>query len=108
MNKIFRFQAYTRDERYLAIESIEKVIHDFRGFIVDHHMYSDMQISMYVEMKECRILNFYHRLRKVVKLSRLDLNQFDPHSRETCRVYINVNFVKATGNLQLSIPDVPG
>lgn len=67
-----------------------------------------MQMSMYVEMKEYLLLNFYHKLKKEMLLTGFDLENYDPHSKKTCRVYLNVTFIKAKGKLKIQIPKVTG
>lgn len=108
MKKLYRFEVYSSDDRYLTLDTIQNMVRHFRGFLMNYQMYSDLQISLYIEMKECRLLNFYHQLKKKVKVSKFDLEHFDPHSRATCRVDIVVYFVKATGKLKVNIPEVPG
>ena len=108
MKKKFRLQAYTSDNRHLTIDQIQKLINRYDGFLMNHRMYSDLQMSMYVEMKEYRLLNFYHNLCKQFRISGFDIKNFDPHSRKTCRIYLNVYFIKGVGKLKVRVPRVPG
>jgi hypothetical protein len=108
MKKKFRLQAISFDDRYLTIDRIEQCIDQFKGFLMNHKMYSDLQLSLYLEMKEYRLLNFYHHLNKVIRMSPFEMSNFDAHSNKTCRVYLIVFFAKGVGKLKTKIPRVPG
>jgi len=108
MKKKFRIQAFSSDPRHSSIEIIQKLIDNSKGYLMNYKMFSDMQMTLYFEIKEYLLLNFYHRLRKHMLVTGFDLDNYDPHSKQTCRVYLNVSFVKAKGKLRLKIPKVPG
>ena len=108
MKKKFRLQAYTSEDRHFTIDKIQKMIANYRGFLVNYKMFSDLQMNMYIEMKEYRLLNFYHKLRRRMQLDELDLDNYDPHSRKTCRVFLNVTFLQGSGRMKVKIPKVPG
>jgi len=106
--KKFRLKAFASEDRHNIIESVQDIVNDSKCFLISYKMFSDLQMSMYIEMKEHRLLNFYHRLSKKIKLSVFDLNDYDVHSKKTCRVYLNVSFVKGVGNLKVNVPKIPG
>lgn len=104
MKSIF-WTAYSNNERIAAIIEIERVISSF-GFITDFKQFSDISISLKIEIEECKIFELFKTLENIIAIDKCD-EQFSTSNRERI-IYINITFTKATGNLIIEIPAVPG
>jgi hypothetical protein len=104
MNNIF-WTGYCNNERIIAINEIEKIINS-HGFIIDFKQFSDISLSIKIEMEELNIDKLYAALK-----SYMSLNNFEPlnssSNRERC-VFLNITFNKGTGDLRIEVPAVPG
>jgi hypothetical protein len=102
--KIF-WNAISHEDRHVAIYNIEKTILKY-GFIVDHHMFSDVEMSFTIEIKGNKIKKLYYKLRRHIRI-------FDPiyqasYDEQDCMLYLHLCFSKSKGKLKIDIPSVPG
>jgi hypothetical protein len=94
-----------KDERTHAIQEIEKIANRF-GFITDFHMFSDVEISIKIEVEELHIDELYKALGDYLSLNEYKGNQSE--SRNERVIFLNTTFLKSTGNLKIEVPSVPG
>jgi len=104
MNSIF-WTAYSNNERIAAIIEIEKVIGSF-GFITDFKQFSDISISVKIEIEECKILELFKNLEHIIDIDKIE-QQFSISNRERV-IFLNITFTHATGDLRIETPAVPG
>ncbi len=104
MKNIF-WTAYTNEERHLAIRTIQQIV-DKYGDIVDFKQFSDIALTMLIEIQECEINELYQTLSKCIGMESFDLLESKRGIER--KLYLNINFSKATGNLKVEIPAVPG
>jgi hypothetical protein len=69
-------------------------------------MYSDVAISMVIEMEDCHLEAMYHALAEVLDMDDSDLSC--PAQRSGCWVYLQIFFPHGTGDLQIEVPAIPG
>lgn len=103
--KIIFWTGYSNDERITAISDIKKVVNGY-GDITDFKLFSDISISVKIELKELDIDKLYDRLKKC-----LGLNNFDKlNSSSTIErvIFLNVTFIKGTGDKRIEVPAVAG
>ena len=103
--KLIFWTAYSNKERISAIIEIERVINNY-GFITDFKQFSDISISVKIEIEECKIFELFKKLECIIDLDKSE-EPFSDSNRERV-IYLNVTFTKATGNLTIETPAVTG
>jgi hypothetical protein len=76
------WEASTSQERIPAIEEIKKTIIRTEGYIINFNMFSDLALSLSIEIEECHIPNLHHELQKIITLSDLDSTELNPQSKK--------------------------
>ena len=104
MENIF-WTGFSADERHSAINKIQSVVSKY-GDIVDVHLFSDISLSMTIEIEEHVIDKLYDELSKIIGVQKPEyLNSISKKERT---IYLNITFVKGTGSLKIEVPSVPG
>ena len=104
MNNIF-WTAYSNDERHTVINKIKNVVSNY-GDIVDFKFFSDLSITMVIEIKELIVDKLYDELRDNIDIDKFKyLNSTFQKERI---IFFNITFNKGTGNLKIEVPSVPG
>lgn len=104
MQNIF-WTAYSDQERHAAINQIQSLVAQF-GDLVDIRLFSDISITMTIEIAECKIDNLHHALANRLKIDAFAL--LDSSSTKERTIYLNISFLHATGDLKQEVPAVPG
>jgi hypothetical protein len=104
MKQLF-WTAYSNDERHFAITSIKDIVNQF-GDMVDYKFFSDISINMTIEIEEYKINAMHMALSKIVSIDGYE--PIDSHAKTERMIFMNVTFTKATGNLKIEVPEVPG
>ena len=108
MIKKLYWEAYSSRERMLAIEEIKHSLLRNDGYIINFNMFSDLALSLSIEIEEKHIIALYTSLQKVVSISDLDTNIFESDSNQEWMIFMNISFSKGTGNMQHEKPMVDG
>jgi len=108
MIKKWNWKLYCLHDRHIAIDKIQDLLYSFDGYIIQHKMFSDLQMSLMIEIKEKKLVSFYDALKDRFKMNDLDRNGVNSNSEKNVLVFINVAFVSGKGKLENTIPDVPG
>jgi len=104
MKSIF-WTGYCKTERIIAISEIEKTISIY-GFITDFKRFSDISLSVTIELEEKKIDTLYDALKKFLVLNEFERLNSDSLSERI--VFLNITFIMGTGNLRIEVPAVPG
>lgn len=104
MKNIF-WTGYSSEERHSAINKVQCVVSKY-GAIVDIHLFSDISISMTIEIEEFKIDKLYNELTLTIGLQKPEY--LNSNSKKERTIYLNITFVKGTGNLRNEVPSVPG
>ena len=104
MQKFF-WKGISKDERHLAINDIKSVISKY-GDIVDVHLFSDVALSMLIEVEESKINSLHEELSQIMDLQ--GSGSLNALSGKECIIYFSITFSKGTGNLRIDVPAVPG
>jgi hypothetical protein len=104
MKTIF-WTGYCNDERYGAINKIKSIISEY-GALVDFKLFSDISLSIKIEIIELNIDNLYNALSQTMGIDKFEY--LNSNSRKEIIVYLNITFNKGTGNLKIEVPSVPG
>src|SRR4030066_2398277 len=104
MENIF-WTVYSNNERHASISTIENVVSKY-GDIIDFKFFSDISLTMAIEIEDSKIDALYNELATAIKIDKFEnLNSISKNERI---VYLNITFTKGTGNLIVEIPSVPG
>jgi len=104
MGNIF-LTGYSNDERHKAIHEIQSLVSKY-GDIIDFKFFSDISLSMVIEINEFKIDKLYDDLSKKLGMNKFEyLNSISQTERT---IYLNITFVKGTGSLKIEVPSVPG
>lgn len=104
MENIF-WKGFSDNERHAAMNDIQSVVSKY-GYIMDFHFFSDISLSMTIEIEEFKIDTLYNELTQILKLQETD--DVNSISKKERTVYLNITFSKGTGNLKMEVPSVPG
>lgn len=104
MEHIF-WTGFSNDERHAAIDKIQGVISKY-GDVVDFHLFSDISLSLTIEIEEFKIDELYDELTKIIGIQKPEY--LSSISKKERTVYLNITFAKGTGNLKIEVPAVPG
>jgi hypothetical protein len=104
MTNIF-WSLYTAGEKHTAINNILKAVSKY-GDMVDSKQFSDISLSMKIEIQEINIDLLYNELKQIVSIDTFDCLS-SASTRERI-VYLNITFGSGTGNLKIETPSVPG
>ena len=104
MANIF-WAGFSVDERHAAIDGIRSVVSRF-GDIVDARLFSDLSLSLTIEIQELKMDGLYDELSKIIGLPEPKYQNSTSTKERT--LYLNITFAKGTGNLKREVPAVPG
>ena len=104
MENIF-WTGFSDDERHSAINKIQNTISKY-GDIVDFRLFSDISLSMVIEIKEFSIDKLHDELKKIIGVQ--EFKKLNSISTKERTIYLNISFSKGTGNLKIEVPAVPG
>ena len=107
MNKL-NWQIFSTQERNKAIDELKGIISKNDGYILNFNLFSDLALSLTIEIEENKILNLYAEINKSMKVLEAKPDHLDPNSEKEWWVLMNVSFSKGKGNLKVEIPNVPG
>ncbi|MCC6817403.1 MAG: hypothetical protein IT245_00730 [Bacteroidia bacterium] len=98
------WSAVGHGNRVSVISDCEKIINDL-GFIIEFKKFSDLALSLQIDIQADRILILYNALKKVLNLDPFDTNEINEHIKT---VFLNISFADGHGDLRIEVPDVPG
>lgn len=104
MRSIF-WTGYTSGDRHQVITWTKETVAGF-GDIVDFKLFSDISIVITIEIQERNIDTLYNELK-----GHMLLDVFGPLSSNSDKervIYLHITFARATGNLKVDVPSVPG
>lgn len=108
MIKKFNWEGFSNQERNKVIEDIKDRISVSDGYILNFQLYSDLALSLSIEIEEASIVTLYEKLAQVITLSPFDFQLIDSTSKKECLLFLNLSFAKGSGKLKIKIPSVPG
>lgn len=90
------------------MEVIKDVISQNDGYIMNFTMFSDLALSLIVEIKAGQISTLHEALTQEVKVSELDSDNSHLKSQKEWLIYMHISFSNGKGDLKQEIPAVPG
>jgi hypothetical protein len=102
--KSYFWSGISRDDRLKAIDEIAGIA-DRYATILNFQRFSDISLSLVLEVDECKLPELQAGLKKIMSL---EGNEDVPtDSLSICTVLLNITFTKGTGDLKIDIPDMP-
>jgi hypothetical protein len=108
MKNKLNWEIFSNQERNSVIDDLKRIISSNDGFIVNFNFFSDLSLSLTVEIEERKIENLHNALRSEVTISELGHRKLNKESMKEWWLFVNVNFNKGKGELKINIPEVPG
>lgn len=104
MQNVF-WTAYSNRNRTAAISQLEETVHRY-GYIVQFKPFSDLSLSVHIEVPESRMDALYVALELQMRLDPVEKTE-SASDRER-NVFLNITFIQGSGNLKTDVPAVPG
>jgi hypothetical protein len=104
MESIF-WKGYSKEERHATINLLQTIISKY-GNVVDFHLFSDVSLSMTIDIESNKIEALYEALNQCIEIEKNEYS--NSHSPKEVNVFLNISFAKSTGNLKVEVPMVPG
>jgi len=103
--KTYSWEAFCAEERYSAINKIETLVNQY-GAITDFHRFSDLSLSLTIEISPEKANILFDELSKDINISGKKplLTEFT----SDILLFISINFAEGKGDLKVEVPDVPG
>ena len=108
MQNKLSWQAYSSGIRNKIIDEVKSVISVNDGAIVNFSMFSDLALSMSIEIEECSVASLHEALSHILTISDYNEGNLCPNSQKECRIFLNISFGGGKGELKNEIPAVPG
>ena len=108
MKRILSWQLYSNRERNSVINLIKQAIDDNDGCILNFNMFSDLAMTLSVEISEHMIQSLYTSLSQVANIAPIEGQDLDLSSKKECTIFMNISFGSGKGSLKQDIPEVDG
>jgi hypothetical protein len=108
MSRKLNWVGFSSGDRTRTIEEIKRTVIRSDGFIISFNMFSDLALSLIIEILEKRVRDLHAALQKILDLTDLDPSLFDPQSQKEWMILLNITFADGTGNLSHEIPAADG
>lgn len=106
--KKLNWKATTQEDRIIAIEQIKTTISSNNGCITHFNMFSDLAMSLTIEVEEKDISQLHNALQTITHISELENEKASPTSITEWTIFMNITFGKGTGKLTHDTLAVPG
>ena len=106
MQKNLTWAAYSDKNRHEIIGKVKNTITSNDGCILNFNMFSDLALTLSIEIPADRINGLHNDLRAILTIS--DIGSTNSFQKAECLILLNLSFAKGTGDLKSEIPDVPG
>ena len=104
MGTIF-WTGYSSGDRHYTITKARETVAKY-GDIVEFKFFSDISIVITIEIRERSVDTLYNELKAHMLLDVFD--RLNSRSDKERTIFLNITFAKATGNLVVEVPSVPG
>ena len=108
MQKKLSWQAFSNDDRNKVIEAVKNTSSNKDGCIMNFNMFSDLALTLSIEIEENKIQTLHKALSLIVNISEFELHDLNLESKKEWLIFMNISFTKGKGELKHEIPEVPG
>ncbi|WP_274474570.1 hypothetical protein [Mangrovimonas aestuarii] len=102
-NKYIFWKGYSKESKYTALEKINEIINN-SGDVVDVKQFSDLSMSLKIELEEQKIDKLYLDLQNYIEMD--DFDKLDSSSIRERTIFLNISFSLGKGNLEVAVPHV--
>jgi len=102
------WQVFTEQERNKAIEELKGKISSHGGDIINLKFFSDLALSLTIEIEENAIRKLYTSIQKSMTISELGFDKLNVKAGNKWWIFLNVTFRQGKGDLKIDVPNVPG
>ena len=85
-----------------------EVISSNDAYVVNFSLFSDIALSLSIEIPEDKILSLFHALSSIVEISEFDFDKINQESNKEWLIFLNVSFSRGKGDLRIEVPAAPG
>ena len=107
LNKL-NWQIFSNQNRNKSIEDLKRIINKHDGYIINFNIFSDIAISLMIEIEEYNILQLYEEIEEILTFSETKPKNINTNSTKTWWILMNLSFIQGTGDIKIDIPNVPG
>jgi hypothetical protein len=100
----YYWTGFSSGNRHAAISNFMTIINN-HGAVVDTKLFSDLSISLIIEIDLNKINALYTDLSQSITLS--EFEKLNSNSTKEVELLLNISFSQSTGNLQIEVPAVP-
>lgn len=104
MRRVY-WTGYCYKPRNQAIYEINQIVNQY-GALLDFKMFSDVSMSLVIEIEARNLAVLKHALQEWVQID--EDAPFESNGKQTCFILAHLTFTKGTGNLKIEVPAVPG
>lgn len=108
MQKFYKWEGITSSDRIQVINEVKDAISTAGGAIINFTKYSDLALSLSVEIEDGKVASLQQAIQTIVKLEQKDSMDPIKGSESEVIVRLNISFASGTGGLRNKIPEVPG
>ena len=96
-----------KQHRIEGMQEAEEII-DALGFITDFKQFSDLAISLVIDVEACKVNKLYHALSEKFVMDPFDEIQVENDDTNSTQIFFNISFTEGHGELKIEVPNVPG
>lgn len=100
MKSKLSWAAYSNSDRNKIIESVKTTISKNDGYIINFNMFSDLAMSISIEIEENKIQTLHKDLSLIVGISEIESDNFNLNSKKEWLIFMNISFGKGKGGLK--------
>jgi len=108
MLRKLNWQGYSSNDRNEIIDKVKKCISSNDAYIMNFNMFSDLALSLSIEIEENKIVDLYNALSDILMMSDFEDENINPKSNKDWLIFMNISFGSGKGELKKEIPAVPG
>lgn len=106
--KKLNWKAYSKESQHVLLDQIKRVISHSNGYITHFNLFSDIAISLTIEIEEKDIISLLKSLNEIITIDADSEFTLDLHSTQEWLIFLNISFSSGTGDLKREVISVPG
>ncbi|MBD0833124.1 hypothetical protein [Aestuariibaculum sediminum] len=101
--KFIFWKGYCKASKFIALDKINHII-SISGDIVDIKQFSDISISLKIEIEEQKIDTLYASLKTYIEIDEFDTMNSNSNKERT--IFLNISFSSGKGDVKVDVPYV--
>ena len=108
MQEKLNWEAFSSKDRNKVIEEVKNCISTHDGYILNFNLFSDLALSLSIEIEEKKIPALLKALSYVITIDDFISKKIKLDSKKEWLIFMNISFSQGKGVLKREIPSVPG